>query len=149
MPWLMALFFRHMCWQVGYWVPRLHEPIARIAIQQFQGERSSSYRGWFLWHQPKLHACFLVGNPIQNDAKARSFLHQSWIPPQKWGGNLMTPVLIGCLWFSYCSCLSHKAAHIEEENNDDDICHQILRMENTKDDGTKHHKIEKRNQLRI
>lgn len=39
-PWLMAFFFA-IC--VGYWVPRLHELIARIAIQQFQGERSSWY----------------------------------------------------------------------------------------------------------
>ena len=98
-------------------------------------------------HQPKLHRFFLVENPIQNDAKARFFCIKVG-SHHKNGGNWMTPVLIiGCLWFSYWSCLSHKAPHIEEEKND--ICHQILRIENTKDDGTKYHKIDKRNQLRI
>ena len=93
---LWRFFFRHMC--VGYWVPRLHELIARIAIQQFRGERSSSYRGWFLWHQPKHHAFFDWEIPSKLDPT-----------PQKFLCNFMTPVLIiGCLWFSYCSCLSHE-----------------------------------------
>lgn len=106
-PWLMAFSFA-AC--VGYWVPRLHELIARIAIQQFQGERSSSYRGWFLWHQPKLLRSSFSGKSHPKWCKSKKFFCiKVGSHTTKMGGNFMTPVLIiGCLWFSYCSCLSHE-----------------------------------------
>lgn len=106
---------------VGYWVSRLHELIARIAIQQFQGERSSSHRGWFLWHQPKLHRIFFSGKSHPKWCKSKISFASKLDPTTKMGGNSVTPVLIiGCLWFSYCSCLSHEVPpeHIEEEKND-------------------------------
>ena len=106
-PWLMAFFFA-IC--VGYWVPRLHELIARIAIQQFQGERSSWYStGHFYGTPTQTSPHFFSGKSHPKWCKSKIFFASKLDPTTKMGGNFMTPVLIiGCLWFSYCSCLSHE-----------------------------------------
>ena len=91
--------------------PRLHELIARIAIQQFQGERSSWYStGHFYGTPTQTSPHFFSGKSHPKWCKSNMFFCiKVGSHTTKMGGNFMTPVLIiGCLWFSYCSCLSHE-----------------------------------------
>lgn len=144
-----GVFFRHMCWLLSTSTPRAnckncHPAIPRWKVLMVQ------YRS-FLWDtNPNFTASFLVGNPIRNDAKAICFFASKLDPtPQKWGviSWPLSWLLAVCDFHTVRVYLmkTHWSTHWRRKER----CHQILRMENPKDNGTKHHKIDKRNQLRI
>lgn len=128
-----GVFVCHMCWLLSTSTPRANCKNCHPAIPRWK-VLIVRYRSFLGDTNPNFTASFLVGKSIQNDAKARFCLHQSWIPPQiKWE-VIQWPLswlLAVCDVHTVRVYLmkSHRSTHWRRKER----CHQILRMENPKD----------------